>query len=104
MGAEVDVVECEMEAMVKKAYRLWSSRNAGEACGYVDEETLACFIEERLSIEERREIIAHIADCAVCAEAIAFTLKRNPGQEALLKQAVLKDIRLLKVNTAAERY
>jgi len=57
--------------MVYKKWKLGSDKIQGM---HPDEETLACFLEGRLSKEENDRIKAHLVSCGNCAEAVALNL------------------------------
>ncbi|MCX7661787.1 MAG: hypothetical protein N2Z79_03785 [Candidatus Omnitrophica bacterium] len=61
------------EELVTKLYRIWKFKK-DKSLTHPDEEELVCFLEDRLSEEEKRNIRRHIIDCSICAQNLATRL------------------------------
>jgi hypothetical protein len=81
------------EELIKIAYRRYKSQNYGEDRAHPDEETMACFWEDKLSPAEKESLTLHITGCALCAEALALQAKiledkeERPLPEGLVEAA-----------------
>jgi hypothetical protein len=80
----------KLEQIIKVAYKSWRGKlhNASGACP--DEETLALFLDGRLSEKENRELKRHFIECDKCLEVIALAGKKAediPLPEELIKRA-----------------
>lgn len=59
-----------LEKSIKAVYGRWRKSRKPDAGEHPDEETLACFMEGRLSDEESCRIKEHVLVCDRCAEAV----------------------------------
>lgn len=80
------------ERLIKAVYQSWKSACAKAEGPHPDEEELACFVEGRLSFEERERIKEHLVICQACAEYAAVnvklpSVKAMPVPEELFDQA-----------------
>ena len=66
-----------MDKIIRVVYKKWIARQRvkGE---HPDEETLACFMDAKLSLQETERIKAHLIGCDKCADAVAIILRANP--------------------------
>ena len=64
-----------VDKLIKIVYQKWKSGQLKPQRLHPDEETLACFLEGRLSQKENEEIKTHIINCDNCAGALAVQLK-----------------------------
>jgi len=71
-------MQSKLEKLIKEVYKKWKAVQEAAEGSHPDEETLACFLEARLSEEEMGRIKEHLISCDNCAEAFAFNL----GEEA----------------------
>ncbi len=60
-----------LERLIKIAYRGFKSEQASPGEAHPDEETLACFLEGRLSLTESEEVKSHLLSCDNCARVFA---------------------------------
>jgi hypothetical protein len=63
------------ERFIRMVYQNWKQSEGKSKEAHPDEETLACFIEGRLSAEEADRLKAHLVCCDDCMEAITLSLK-----------------------------
>ena len=84
------------ERLIKVAYKKWKSE-LREDHGHPDEETMACFWENRLSKEESRRLKLHLTGCDACAEAFSIRCGLEPVQEREVPQDLLDFARALAV-------
>jgi len=73
-----------MERLTRLVYRRWKLDLRKSAQEHPDEETLACFLEGKLSEQDAERLKGHLLSCDTCAEQLAFNLK--------LKEAEAKDV------------
>ena len=66
-----------MEKLIKIVYKKWKAAQKPKG-GHPDEDTLACFLEAKLSSNEAERVKAHLISCDQCSEAVAVILKSNP--------------------------
>jgi len=59
----------DLDKLIKLVYRNYKSSRKAASGGHPDEETMACFIESRLSSEEEQAVRKHLAECADCGQA-----------------------------------
>lgn len=85
----------KLEKLVKVVYQKWKLGYAKIPQLHPDEETMACFLENRLSQEEARQIKAHLVSCDSCAEGLAVQLKLKASKANKVPEdliARLKDL------------
>lgn len=68
-------MENKLEKLIRVAYRAWKSDYNQREREHPDAETLACFLEDKLSAQEKRQIQQHLIKCANCAEVLGLELK-----------------------------
>jgi len=71
----------KIESLLKLVYKKWKKTQAQTLDKHPDEETLVCFLENRLSKEESQKIKKHLIICPVCIEAFILQLKLKPTEE-----------------------
>lgn len=74
----------EIEKLIKAVYKKWKAGYLKTQAAHPDEETLVCFLENRLSQQDCEGIKEHLINCARCAELIAIQMK--------LKSTEIKDV------------
>jgi hypothetical protein len=65
----------KLEKLIKVVYRKWRGDLSVAEEAHPDEETLACFLENRLSRQESESLKTHLINCDACAEKVAMQLK-----------------------------
>jgi len=70
----------KIEKFIKSVYRKWKARQPQAPGVHPDEEDIACFLENKLSVQECEIIQAHLINCDRCAEIVAVQLELNPGK------------------------
>ncbi|MCX5705417.1 MAG: hypothetical protein NTZ92_05120 [Candidatus Omnitrophica bacterium] len=71
----------ELENTIKALYKSWK-RGLPHATGnHPSEETMACFLESRLSTQESEEVQAHLVNCRDCSRAFALALGLKPEEQ-----------------------
>lgn len=68
-----------MKVLMKQAYKNWKLSRLKIFTSHPDEETLACFVEGKLSLDEVKSIKAHLLFCGSCSELISMNLEINCG-------------------------
>jgi hypothetical protein len=70
-------VQEKLEQLIKRVYKMWKSDLPKAQGEHPDEETLACFFDNRLPEEENGRLRQHLLSCDKCMEAfiLNFTAK-----------------------------
>lgn len=68
------------EAFLKSLYLKWKEASIPHASSHPDDETLACFLEEKLPAQETERIKEHLLACKDCAELVILQLETPPGE------------------------
>jgi len=73
-----------IEKISRLVYRRWKEENTLSLAQHPEEEELACFLEDKLSLDESAKLKAHLLSCAHCSEIVAtqIKLKRVPELDA----------------------
>lgn len=83
----------KLERLIRLVYRRSKpALPAGEG-GHPDENDMVCFLEERLSREEKKRVQAHILTCDTCMENLAIQLRLDPVKEARVPLKLLKQVK-----------
>ncbi len=69
----------KIDKIMRAIYRSYKAEKV-EAGPHPDEETLLCFLENRLSAEEAREVEEHLLACDRCAEIMAVQMRLEPEE------------------------
>ncbi|MDD5165787.1 MAG: hypothetical protein PHQ57_00150 [Candidatus Omnitrophica bacterium] len=64
-----------IEKIIKAIYKKWKSAFGISTEEHPDEEAIACFLEDRLSRQEKEDIKAHLINCDACAEVATLQMK-----------------------------
>ncbi len=83
----------KLEKLIKKVYKRWKLDESVSKAGHPDEETLVCFLEDRLTKQESESIREHIVTCATCAEIIATQLKLKGSQDIEVPPDLLERVK-----------
>lgn len=67
-----------LEAIAKVIYREWKSAGQFTGENHPDEESLACFAENKLSGKDKEIVQKHLISCNICAEYVSVQLKIQP--------------------------
>lgn len=87
----------KIEKLTRAAYKEWKSTHIKMHKAHPDEETLACFLEGRLSLKESEEMLAHLMSCSACTEAVAANVSLKASEEKQLPAWLLERIKNLAV-------
>ncbi len=71
----------KLEKLIKIVYHKYKADKSDSGQAHPDEETMACFWEDKLTPQERERLLLHITSCATCAEASALQAKILAAQE-----------------------
>lgn len=85
----------KLERLIGSVYKKWKSDQSQISQPHPEEETFACFLENKLSPEETEQIKAHLLSCDSCAEAVATSLRLKPNSIKEVPQELrerLKDL------------
>ena len=85
----------KIEKLIKSVYRKWRAGLPQAQEPHPDEESIACFLEDRLSQEENERIITHLIGCDECAENIAAQLKLTPVDAGQVPAELLSAVKNL---------
>ncbi|MDP2923859.1 MAG: hypothetical protein Q8O30_09125 [Candidatus Omnitrophota bacterium] len=78
-----------LEKLIRTVYKIWKVNQPVAKESHPDEETMACFLENKLSAQESDDIKAHLISCDTCAEVIAVQLKLKAIETKEIPEAVL---------------
>jgi len=62
----------KLEKLIKIVYKKWKSDQSKIIDSHPDEESLACFIDGKLSSQEKEVLTAHLMNCDSCAQNVAI--------------------------------
>jgi hypothetical protein len=62
----------KLESLIRNGYRHWKAAHLKEQRLHPAEETLACFLEGKLSAREKEEVMAHLLACSSCARLLTI--------------------------------
>jgi hypothetical protein len=85
----------KLEKLIKLVYKIWKAKAAQPQGPHPDEETLVCFLENKLSGQEYARIKAHLVSCDRCSEIVATQLKLNTIEIKELPQGLLTRVKEL---------
>ena len=83
------------EQMVKIIYREWRAVNRFTGKDHPDAESLACFLEDKLSLPDKNLIQKHLLSCDLCAEYLSTQLKIQTHLSLDVPAPLLEKIRKL---------
>jgi hypothetical protein len=86
-----------LEKFIKSVYRGWKSDHSKGDKEHPDEETLACFIEGKLTEVENASLREHLIACDNCAEAVALNLASAGRETKDIPEEALSRIKSLLV-------
>ncbi|MCM8796829.1 MAG: hypothetical protein NC923_02990, partial [Candidatus Omnitrophica bacterium] len=72
----------ESETFIMGIYRRWKEARVKSQDLHPDEETLVCFLEERLSADDIERIKKHLVECDICSRLIALNIRIKSVQES----------------------
>jgi len=70
----------KFEGLVKRVYKKWKRGLPKPRAGHPDEQTLACFLEGRLTNAENTRVKAHLVSCDYCMEALTLNFRMKPAR------------------------
>lgn len=80
----------KLEQLIKRVYKVWKAEESKIQAPHPDEETLACFLEGRLSSKENEDIKMHLIKCDSCAEVLITQVKLEKIEEKLVPKELLE--------------
>lgn len=84
-----------IEKLIKLVYKIWKAKAAQPQEPHPDEETLVCFLENKLSGQEYERIKTHLVSCDRCSEIVATQLKLKTIEIKELPQELLTRVKEL---------
>lgn len=82
----------KLEKLIKAVYRKWKLDETKATEEHLEEEALVCFLEGRLSGEEKERVKEHLLHCSDCLEAFIFNLVADK-EEQQVPEHLLERIR-----------
>lgn len=79
--------------LIRVAFREWKKNQRQSQGPHPDEEELCCFIEGRLGDADTQRVRAHVLDCNICQEAVAFVLRQPVIDSEEVPAQLIEDIR-----------
>lgn len=86
-------MEERVDKLIRAIYKRWKAGQPGIQEAHPDEETLACFLDNRLSREESEGIKAHLIACDSCAELIAIQLRLKTVEPKKVPEELLNRVK-----------
>jgi hypothetical protein len=83
------------EKITKLIYREWKTGHHFNDRNHLDEEILACFLEDKLSWSEKKLIYEHLLSCDSCAEYLSIQLKIQAHLSLDVPVALLERVKKL---------
>lgn len=74
-------MQSKIEKFIRLAYRRWRYDNCRMHDSHPGEESLACFLEGRLSRQESEGVKLHLLTCDSCSEILAIQAKAGGAEE-----------------------
>jgi hypothetical protein len=90
------------ERIAKLIYREWKAAKRFTGQDHPDAESLACFLEDRLSLPDKELIQKHLLSCEVCAECLSTQLKIQPHLSLDVPAPLLEKVKKLVAQEAGE--
>ncbi len=84
-----------LEKLTKIIYREWKGSKSLKAQEHPDEESLACFLEDKLPAEAKNAILRHLLICDKCAEYLSVQIKIQPHLSLDVPAALLDKVKKL---------
>lgn len=81
------------EKITRIIYREWKGARISRAQEHPGEESLACFLEDKLSAADRNMILKHLLICDKCAEYVSVQIKIQPHLSLDVPAALLDKIK-----------
>lgn len=91
-----------LEKITKMIYRQWKMAHCFKGQNHPDEESLACFIEDKLPVKDKEAIQEHLVSCDQCAEYVAIQHKIQPHLSLDLPVPLLEKVKKLVLEEAKE--
>lgn len=85
----------KLEKLIKAVYKEWKRDRLPSQESHPDEETLVCFLENRLSPEQSHSIKEHLISCDGCAQVFALQLKLEPTEVKVVPQELVARVKNL---------
>ncbi len=80
----------KIERLIRLVFRRSKPFWPGKVSSHPNEEDMACFLEDRLSPEEKERIQEHMISCDTCMENLALQLRLDPVKEGRVPLGLLK--------------
>lgn len=87
----------KLEKLIRFVYKKWKLEQPQLQEPHPDEETIVCFLENKLSGQESEHIKTHLTTCDSCAEVVAVQLKLKAIETKEIPEAVLMRVKNLVV-------
>lgn len=84
----------KLERLIKMVYKKYKSDHLQTHRSHPDDESMACFLEGRLSQEENEQIKLHLISCDRCAQAFVIQIRLNSTLQAKGGMSVVEGITL----------
>ena len=73
----------KFEGLIKAVYKRWKAGNLKAGVEHLDDETAACFLEDKLTTEEALRVKLHLISCNACARRFAIQAQVKDTLQAL---------------------
>lgn len=85
----------KIEGLVKAVYKSWKKRLPKAQGMHLDEESFACFLEGRLSAEEKERINTHLISCDDCLEIFSLSINAQDANMQEVPGELLDKVRVI---------
>lgn len=82
-------MENRSESTIKAIYKKWKGLRKAQPSAHPDEESLACFLENKLPRKEHNDLQAHLLACEQCAKFVAADLRISSGVSGEVPEELL---------------
>ncbi|MDD2703513.1 MAG: hypothetical protein PHC33_05860 [Candidatus Omnitrophica bacterium] len=83
----------KLDKLIAAVYGKWKDSRQKEVSTHLDEESLALFLEDKLSFSESDKIRGHAIKCRQCAELIATQVRSSIGEEREFSPALVEKVK-----------
>jgi len=83
----------KIEDFIKKVYMGWKKSKSLSESSHLDEEKIACFLEQKLSDKDSQEVKSHILHCPDCSYKLAINLKADNLSDINVPQKLVESVK-----------
>lgn len=84
-----------LEKITRVIYRQWKGSRGSKAVDHPNEETMACFLEDKLSAADKDMVLKHLLSCNNCMEYLSTQIKIQPHLSLDVPATLLEKVQKL---------